>query len=199
MPARAASPRSSSSRWRTSSTRRRFRRGSTPGTSWSSRSAGPGRPPRRGVRRRARRVQGRHPAAGHRVGVVRVRGGLGRPPPHLRAGRHHGVALRPRPRELAARVGARAGTGPAPCRWPARGTPSVPLRPSTCGTRARFTRSRWGSTRCRSDGTSSIACKSGSRRSTNGSTAAARHSPGRDWRSSPRGAGRRRRRRSPPS
>ena len=70
---------------------------------------------------------------------------------------------------------------------------------STCGTRARSTRSRWGSTRRRSGGTSSSACTSGSPRSTNGSTGAARRSPGRGWRSSPRGAGRRRRRRSRPS
>ena len=52
--------------------------------------------PRGGLRGGARRLQGGHSAAGHRVGVVRVRGGVGRPPPHLRAGGHHGLALRPR-------------------------------------------------------------------------------------------------------
>ena len=103
--------------------------------------------------------------------------------------------LRPRPDQCSAGVAASAGRGPAPRRRPARGAPSVPLRarhaaqgPDPRG-RGGARRGAGQTTRVRAPARAvHVALRTALRKRI-------RRSPGRGWRSSPRGAGRRRRRR----
>ena len=109
--------------------------------------------PRRRVRAGARGLEGHRPAAGDRLGLVRVRCGGGRPAARPRARQHHALALRCNGDQRDARGIEGAGRRRSRGRRRRAGGPSLPLHPryaaqgpdqrGRSGTRGRGRRRRW--------------------------------------------------------